>query len=223
MASDNDKYVVELEKRVEAMKAEIETANKKIEELGSKNVQASIKEKDEEITKLNEKISSFASELETANTEKEELAKAKEQLEQDTAKAKEELEKANTLLANMEAQAKATSRISTLVDKGVAKEEAEIVVAEFSDLSDEKFEKIVAMKVELSTKANKEIKEDDEDIESDKKGETVASQVDLDNAKPEDNITMASDENKEDENKDFMQSMASYMDAVLHGDKEEKN
>lgn len=139
-----------LEKQVAKLEKDLAIANEKFEkatqaaELAKANEVASvIKEKDAAIADLNEKFEAVSKEIETLKAalaaKTEELTKAQEQVQ-----------------AAVKAQ-KTTARVAKLVTAGFTQEEAVAEVEDYSEMSDEGFDKVVA-KFEKFKKGDEEKK-----------------------------------------------------------------
>jgi len=225
--ADSEKYESQLEAQVASLQADLAQANQKVEDLGEAQVKSALAEKDASIAKL-------TGELEAAQAKNEELTasyndavKAKETAEAAKAEVDTELAEAKTKLDEVEATARTTARVALMVDKGIDKEDAEVVVAEFSDLDDEKFGKVVDMKTEAAQakckddekekKSAKADAEDTPDADSDPEGEAAADDADLENAKADEDPALGSD-TSDDGDDELMTSLASYLDTTMHGD-----
>ncbi len=221
--TENEKYVANLETQVEALKADLAKASARIEELGEAGVKSAMADKDAEISSLNEKLASLQASVDEANAKLDEANKAKADLDKQVAEANDKL----TAIAD---ESRKTSRISTLVDKGVDKAEAEVVVAEFDDLSDEKFARVVAMQAAIveakkAAKPDEEMEEEEKakkakadaekDEHADETGETTAEQTDLESQEVEADVNLSTD-NVDNSQAELMTSLAEFLDTAMH-------
>ena len=109
--------------------------------------------KDEEIETLNKKNAELAEAIKTMEEAKASTDEEKNTLETEKAEVEKKLAEAQEKLDTQEAENVAIARTSTLVDKGIDKEEAEKLVSQYASLNDEMFEGIV----DLATKAIAEV------------------------------------------------------------------
>ena len=222
--NDNEKYVEKLEGQIEALKADLAKASARIEELGEVGVKSAMAEKDSEIASLNDKLASLQASVDETNAKLDEANKANADLDKQVAEANDKL----TAIAN---ESRKTSRISTLVDKGVDKAEAEVVVAEFDDLSDEKFARVVAMQASI-VEAKKAAKKDEEEMDeedkakkakadaekdehADEAGEAIAEQVNLESQEVEAEANLSTSE-VDNSQAELMTSLAEFLDTAMH-------
>lgn len=226
----SEKYVETLESQVANLQKQLAEANEKIEKLGEATITATIAEKDSEIAKLTEAKTASESKVEELTKQIAELNEAKVAIESAKKEAEDALAEANSKLSAIEKEATKANRISTLVDLGVDKAEAEEVVADFEGLSDEKFEKVAALKAKAAKKYKEDEEEDEEmkkkkkkseadeegDESSDKAGEASADDVDLENAEANNEPSLAS-ENGDSEESELMQGLAEFLDKKMHG------
>jgi hypothetical protein len=134
--SDNNEQVRSLQAQVESLEA-------RLKELDEEKIQAQIStfqkasaDKDAEINELKSKLDAANEAIEASNESAEELKTAKVESDKSIAELEEKLNA-------IEAENLKTSRVSTLVDKGVGKAEAESLVETFAGITDEQFETLV--------------------------------------------------------------------------------
>lgn len=228
--ADNEKYTGQLEDRNKGLQTDLASANKRIEELGEAQVKSALAEKDTSIAKLEGDLESAQAKIDELTASFNDAVKAKETAEAEKAEVDTELAEATTKIDEVEANAKTTARVSLMVDEGIDKAEAEVVVAEFGDLDDEKFAKVVEMKSDaakakkgMDDEGDKKKKKDDkadasESDSDDPEGEASAGDADLDGAEADKDPAMGSDTDTADKD-ELMTSLASCLDTLMHGDK----
>jgi len=161
LANEEQMNFLQQKKEVIAMEIadlqkQLAEANQKLKEMGEAEVTAKLVSKDAEIAKRDEQIAQLTDISKKLETEVVELRKSNE-VAVEAAKvaeaAKTETEKklteATAKLAEIEIAAQKANRISSLVDKGVDKAEAEKLVEKFASFADEQFGEIVTMQAEL--------------------------------------------------------------------------
>jgi hypothetical protein len=231
--AENDKYAAQLEETNRELQTSLANANKKIEELGEANVKAALAEKDGQIDQLTKDLEATKAKVDELTESFNKATAAKEEADAAKAEVDEKLAEATAKLAEAAAVAKTNERIATLVDKKVDKAIAETVVAEFADLDDEKFTKVVEMQAQIA-EASAEKSEGEEkpaedsaaagdnanndDPENDPEGEAAAGDADLENAQADQDPNMGSDDSASDKDKEQMQALASFLDTAMHGD-----
>jgi len=171
----------------EVSQEQYDALNKEFAELKAVNdaaVQAGIEAKEAAIAELEAKLDTVSTDL-IASVASVEVKDAEiTELKETVASKEEEIAKANEELATIEAQAKIASRVSSLVDAGVDKTEAEEIVATFTEASDEMFDSVVALhveKVEAKKGENPFAKKDDkkkDDKKEDKKDDKADATAD---------------------------------------------
>lgn len=135
----NQKGHLNMDTQILELQKQLTEANQKILDMGEAEITAKIASKDAEIAKRDEQIASLTTKVDELTAAKAVEAELTTKLTEATAK-----------LAEIEANAKKTGRISTLVDKGVDKADAEKLVDKFEGMADEQFSEIVAMQAELA-------------------------------------------------------------------------
>jgi hypothetical protein len=212
--ANEEKYVTQLEAQVKALQGDLASANTKIDELGEAHVKATVAEKDRAIEDLSKQLQTVQEHLDATKAKYNEAIKSRDEL----ATAKEDvtakLTQAEEKLAQADKLTKSTNRVSLLVDKGIAKADAEVVVADFDSLNDEQFAKIV----ELKASANK-VADTIPDETEDKPGEANANATDINTAEPEKDINLGSTGN--DETKNLMSALSAFLDDSIHGETED--
>lgn len=164
--------VAKLEKEIESLKAH------------SQDLGGDLKSK-------TEALEAKESETKTLQAKMDELVKVKE----DLAKSNEEL---TTKINKVEAEQKTQTRISTFVEGGLSKEDAEKEVTNFAELNDKQFESVANRIIEA---AKFVMKEDEKKKKDEKKTEAKIDEKTVDSSKVTDEeITSANVvEDKEDE------------------------
>ncbi len=204
----DDIKVVELEKKNSELQNQIAALELKLKEgdVASykgqiESLTASVNEKDQSIKSLSDEVATLKSDKETSAKE---LASVKADLE---VKVQE--------INQTKADVLRTSRISSLVDKGVDKADAEKLVDRFVALSDEQFTDIVAMQESLvAAKKDKEkMKNEKTPKEGCAEDEANANTQVLDNAQPVPTIdtSVASDNT----NTELQVALAGYLEDLL--------
>ncbi|MBW2632406.1 MAG: hypothetical protein JRC90_11755, partial [Deltaproteobacteria bacterium] len=218
----DEKYTGQLEDQIKGLQADLAAANTKVDELGEAQVKSALAEKSAEITTLEADLKAAQAKIDELTASFNDAVKAKDTAEAARADVDTQLAEATTKLTEVEAIAKTTARVAILVDKGIDKADAETVAAEFNDLDDDKFAKVVEMKSEAA-KAPKDDTNDEgnaeagEEPESDPEGEAAAGDADLENAEPDEDPAMGSDEGEASQD-ELMTSLAAYLDTSMHGD-----
>jgi hypothetical protein len=163
-----------LETQLAEMKRERDDALAKLREMDQEAVQARLDSKDAEISKRDDSIVTLEARIEELEVASTEADKSLEAANEAKVEVETKLSEAETKLAEIEAEAKKTNRVSLLVDKNVDKAKAEEVVAEFADLADDKFEKIVEMQSALvETAQNTEETEETDEASAEETDENV--------------------------------------------------
>ncbi len=229
--ADNEKYTAQLEDTNKGLQADLLSANRRIDELGEAHVKSALAEKDAAITQVENDLKAAQAKIDELTASFNDAVKAKETAEADKADIDTKLAEATTKLSEVEVIAKTTARVSLMVDKGIDKAEAETVVAEFSELDDDKFAKVVEMKSEAIQAAKSDEKKDDKknkedksgktdasDSESDPEGEAAADKADLESAEAEKDPAMGSSSDENEDKDEVMVSLASYWDTTMHGE-----
>ena len=215
------------EPEMKALQEQLAQANRKLEELGTQQVRATLTAKDIEVTKLQTVVAEQIKKIEELTASYNGAVKAKEDAEvsqKSTNAANESLKtERDTIrveLDTMKTQAQMTNRISTLVDKGVDKTAAEALVAKFAGATDETFAEIVNMQSELVEAKKKVVVPADKgaakaDETADPKGEAAAEGADLGGAKPDADPNLAAGD--VDKNVEVVNALASFFEQTLSG------
>jgi len=141
----------------EALKEKVVAEQKAEFEAQISNLEASLAEKQEEIAKATEQAEEFKSSIESLN---ESLAKKDKELE-DKEEAMMEKDKKLAMMKKKEAMMK---RKAQLEEAGLKAEEAEATIADFSEVDDDTFDKVVAlMKKKAIKHGDKEEKKEEEE------------------------------------------------------------
>ena len=119
------------------LKQEIAELQQRLKEMDEAAVKAKFQGLEAQVNEKSETIDELTQTLEDAKASNEELAKANEELEKKIAESKENSDTVAAELADIKSEILKTSRVSSLVDAGVDKEEAEAIVENFANLSDE--------------------------------------------------------------------------------------
>lgn len=229
-ATAGDKRMTELEK-IAALETQLAAANLQLKEVGVQQAQATIAAKDTEIAELKTAALATAKTVEELTASKASAITAKEAAEKIVAEVNTKLTEATAQLEVIKAEAQKTTRISTLVDKGVDKSVAEVLVAKFATASDETFAEVVTMQSELVA-AKKAVppmaaKKDDKDPKGEKAGDCAkaddatdpvgekAATASIETAVVDADIALATSD--EDKNAEVITALASYFDAALNG------
>lgn len=229
MAESSDKYTGQLEDQIKSLQTDLADANQKVDALGEATVKSALAEKDSEIAALQAKVTETEAKIEELTASYNAAKTAQEAAEAAKTEVDTKLTEATDKLTEIEKTSKTVARVATLVDKGVDKEQAEVVAAEFDGLDDEKFEKVVAMQATIAKK-DSEKKDDDKKDKKDKKsktdaddkseeddpdGEASADDADLNDAKADEDPAMGTEDGDKDE---LMPALASFLDTSMHGE-----
>lgn len=231
---------VETEKIAE-LETKLAAANRKLEEVGTQQVQASLAAKDAEVAKAQTAVAEHNKKIETLTSDFNAAVAAKNQSEEahktTTTKLTEttaKLTEITTQLETIKAEAQKTNRISTLIDKGVDKAEAEKIVTKFAGSTDEVFAEIVTMQADLVIAKKKPAAEDTQpdadknkskpgncakaDDTADAAGAAAAAAADLNGAKadPDPALSVADT----DKNGEVISALASFFDQTLTSGRE---
>lgn len=205
---DNVKLREEMAKSgIDTIKTQLEAAQKKIDELVAEAKEKEDKMKEDEKA-AKEKASASESKIE-------ELTKANKELQDKVDAA--------------EAEKITAHRVSTLVDGGIDKAEAEETVATFADLNDNQF-KVVSDKLIAAYMKEKEAKEDkkkkEKDSEDEDESDSGSANADTDPSDVEDtesaNANVSDSEDDDDDEDDFdllSKAAASMLSLNNNGDK----
>lgn len=215
----DEKYVSQLEEQAKNLQAQLTEANQRIAELGDVKVKSALAEKDGQIAKLADELKAAQEQVAALEAAKADLEKARDEAQAERTDLETKLTEANDKLADIAKESRSVARVSILVDKGVDKSEAEQLVAEFDELGDEKFARLV----DIHTQAKKAAKDDDDEekakkakAEADAKAAAEAEVADLEGAQADSDPSLsAGDTNDED---DLMKSLASFLDTAIHGE-----
>lgn len=234
--ADNEKLVTKLEQEVAALNERLAEANSKIETLGDANVKAAIAEKDSEITGLKAELEGSQAKLDEMTTKYNEAVAARDEFEKGKTDAETQLAEAKGKLDAAAATAQTAERVALLVDKKVEKATAEEIVAKYANLDDEQFASIAETHGELAvakckgddeeknkggkSKADDEsasASDDDDGGEGDDAGAAAADDTNLNDAQPEGDAALASDDS-DSKDEELMTSLAGFLDTAMHGD-----
>jgi len=221
----SDEILRELKDKNAALEQKLSEALHKLEEMGEAAVQAKLDAKDKSITELKDNVATLTKSIEELTASVKELEKSRDEAVAAKIEIQEKLTKAEEAIEASKAETLKTSRISMLVDKGVDKAEAEELVAEFSDLDDGKFNKLVELKSELAAKKkcsdedeedDKKSKASEEEEETEETDDSTEAETDetLSDAEEEKDAALAS-EDTDDDASDLHESIASYLGSYL--------
>tara|TARA_B100000959_G_scaffold264366_1_gene304759 strand:+ start:151 stop:1728 length:1578 start_codon:yes stop_codon:yes gene_type:complete len=156
--SDNNEQVRTLEAQVSKLEARLRDMDEEKVQARNSAFEKACADKDAEITELQSK-------LEAAIEGSDALHKSVEGLEAAKAEGDNKIAELVEKLDTIEAASLRTSRVSSLVDKGVNKADAEALVDTFTGISDEQFEALVETQSKL-IEANKPSAEAEETAEA---------------------------------------------------------
>jgi hypothetical protein len=235
-SSKGDSSMSEHNEQVRSLEAQVETLEVRLKELDEEKVRAQIStfekacaDKDAEITELKERLAAAAESIGDYSKSSSDFDAAKAESDKVIAELTEKLDA-------IEADSLKTSRISSLVDKGVDKSEAESLVETFSGITDEQFDALVAKFSEAAwppgkngeeDKKKKKKKEDEADKEAE--AEEAAEAADeaedaevLEEAQAEEETTPLAAQS-EDNTEVVVSSLNDYFSEVLSGTNNEKD
>lgn len=175
-----DKYMDELKLELEAVKANLAETQTKLQ-----NAEATIAS----LTEVKAQAETLTASVNSLEAVKSELESAKAALEVSKAELEAQLSEAQALFAKTEeeknkvlaelntikAQAKLEKRKASLIDAQVGEDSIEVCLTTFASLSDEDFDKVVAVFKKKNTKEEKEEKPEDKDAKAEDK--TEASEI----------------------------------------------
>jgi hypothetical protein len=189
--------LLDLERQNADLNDQIKSLRERLTKMDEEKVQAQIDGLNEEIAARDKVIAERDAKIEELTASCNEEAKAKEEAIATKADVEKELAEAKTKLDEIEAKSLVTARVSTLVDKGVDKADAEELVNKAGDMTDEQFELLVeakaaAVKPEADGNDEEEQSEASEE-ETDEAGEEAAEAADLDSIEEDgDEVAMGS-------------------------------
>jgi hypothetical protein len=227
-ASDNASEVMELKQTIASLQDKLEQLDREKVEAKYQDYETTVAGHKTKIVDLEKLVEEFEARINSIGTEKEELETAKASVEEKLTEAQKTIEDKESKIAEFEAKVLTEGRISTLVSKGLDKEQAEKIVAKFADLDDEKFEAIAEMQEQLVQAKCK----DDEDEKDKKAGKSDASEEEkdsaeanadeeaLEDAEEDKDTAMASQGDSEtDSEEELIKGLANFLDHQLHGPK----
>ena len=221
--ADNQELLTEYKSRVDDLEKDLANANDRLHEMGEQSVQAKLNAKDSTIAALQDKNTEHVDRITELEASLKELEGLRDAAVASKIEAEEKLAQAEEKIGVSEAEAMKISRVSTLVDNGVEKVEAEKVVDKFSDLDDEKFEDIVAMQKQIVDNTNGSTSDEtgegstDKDDEDDVSGEANADEEGLDNLEEEEDADLSSSSDNDEEKQVKMQALANDISEYIHG------
>lgn len=227
-SSVNDKEIDSMSdnNRIEELQTEVADLRRRLKEMDEAAVSAKFEKLGKQVTEKDAAIAELQRQIEEANASNEGLAKIKEDLETQLAESSEGSSKISVELAEIKDEILKTSRVSTLVDAGVDKEEAEAVVEEFANLSDEQFESLAGMlkptvvsEEEDNAKAELEEKDIVQELEAEESdpAEVVAEENVLEEAEADEDAALATaGETPVQEHQELMGSLAEFLDRSIH-------
>ena len=157
--------------QIQSLKAQVETLQARLKDLDEEKVQAQISELEKSCADKDAEITELKSQLVAADEAVEASKKSAEEFETAKAESDKTIAELNEKLNAIEAENLRTSRISSLVDKGVDKSEAETLVETFTGITDEQFEALVSKLSDapFHDKDEKDKKKKDEEEEANMK------------------------------------------------------
>jgi hypothetical protein len=227
-SSVNDKEIDSMSdnNRVEELQTEVAELQRRLTEMDEAAVRTKFEKLGKQVAEKDTAIAELEKQIEEANASNEELVKTKEELETQAAKSSEGSEKISAELAEIKDEILKTSRISTLVDAGVDKEEAEAIVEKFANLNDEQFDSLVGMlkpteALEENDNAKAELEEEETVLETEAEesdpAEAVAEEDVLEEAEADEDAALATaGENPAQEHQELMGSLAEFLDRSIH-------
>ena len=241
--SDNNEHI-------QSLKAQVETLEARLKDMDEEKVQAQISELEKSCADKDAEITELESKLEAANQATEASQQSANELETAQAESDKAIAELTEKLNAIEAENLRTSRVSSLVDKGVDKMEAEALVETFAGITDEQFDALVSKLSKSGFPWDKDKDKDDkkkkkdEDEEDKAKGagnmkkkyaekaetseaeELVEAEGEaedteaLQSAESEDSVALAA--HSEDESQAVVASLNQYFSEVLGGTSNKK-
>ena len=227
-SSVNDKEIDSMSdnNRIEELQTEVAELRRRLKEMDEAAVRAKFEKLDNQVAEKDTAIAELEKQIEEANASNEELVKAKEELETQVAESSEGSDKISAELAEIKDEILKTSRISTLVDAGVDKEEAGTIVEKFANLNDEQFDSLVGMlkpteALEDNDNAKAELEEEEivqeTEAEESDPAEAVAEEDVLEEAEADEDAALATaGETPVQEHQELMGSLAEFLDRSIH-------
>lgn len=215
MESDMSESEVKFYKdKVEALEKSLAGLTKERNDLKTELASADRKSFEQKVEDLEAEVARLEAESTSANESVEEKDQKISELEQSVAEKDESLTNIQKELDEMKSSVARSNRVSTLVDVGLGKEDAESVVDKFSKADDEMFKEVVEMqKARLEVETNKN-DNDEENLEEEESSK--AEDVDLENAEAED-IDLNSGEEEID---DILSTAAEWFGENVFGKRE---
>ena len=161
--------------QVHTLEAQVSKLEARLRDMDEEKVRAQISTFEKACADKDAEISELTSKLAEVTQANEDSATHLQSLEETKANSEKQIAELTKKLDAIEAESIRTIRISSLVDKGVDKAQAESLVDIFTGISDEQFESLVETHEKLVEAAgypfNKKKKDDDEDDEESEAGQ----------------------------------------------------
>ena len=210
----------------ESLQREVAELRERLKEMDEAAVKARFADLNAEVLSRDEKIQTLEEASQAAQEIYNELLSAKENLEKQLSESNEASEKISQELNKIREEILLTSRISTLVDAGLEKSNAEEAAAKFADLNDEQFSEIAKIfdgqteaaddEAEESTEEAVEAEEAASDPEADP-AEVVAEEEVLQEAETSEEVSLtAAGETDAEEQAEMMGALADYLNETIH-------
>lgn len=218
----------------QASQARINELTKRLDDMQENAVKDKYAQYEKSVAEKQGFIDNLKVEIENLKTAKAEVEKELETSKASYGELNKKFEDSQNELKNIQAEAKKTERVSTLVSVGVDKAEAEKVVDKFVNADDEMFSEVVASKKELveakkmkedPKKDSKKKEEKDKAMagkeETEDEGDADAAQASLENAEPEKNDPSLATASLNKDSEELMSTLASFLGQQLNNSNEE--
>jgi len=180
-------------------KADIDAGNVKIQTLASQ-------------------VDSVTTQLTEAKTEVSNLTKAKVEIEKTVEEVKADLQKANEELVAVKAEKVKSDRVNKLIKAGIVDTaEIESIFAEWQNVSETQFEKVVALHVK--NKAQAVMTDEEKETEEEKMAECAKASLDKDNVEKDKDTTLAVE--TEDLTSKVIATASAWLSTTLNNKKKE--
>ena len=174
-SSKGESSMSEHNEQVHTLEAQVSKLEARLRDMDEEKVRAQISTFEKACADKDAEISELTSKLAEVTQANEDSATHLQSLEETKANSEKQIAELTKKLDAIEAESIRTIRISSLVDKGVDKAQAESLVDIFTGISDEQFESLVETHEKLVEAAgypfNKKKKDDDEDDEESDAGQ----------------------------------------------------
>lgn len=189
-----------LQKQNEKLEAQLSKLQDQLEKVTAQANEAGLEKLQNQISALETELAEAKKSYEDEKKKNEDSEKSKAELQSDFDSLKEENSTLAEEVGKMKSEAKAASRVSTLVDGGFSKDEAIAKVETFASLSDDQFEAVASEIVEAKKSMSKKDKDEDEEKKKDDSQASETSEdVETDPAEENANASVIEDTQAEED------------------------